>query len=399
MWRSSPRRSSAATSRTSSRPSARSPHAAHHRRRGRLPLLDRSRRKLHAGERVGEHQQLRPPRPRPRDQRGDLATHIGRLISGDSYRATHIGRLYGDHTETGPAVIRSLAVRLPDRIDEETGMSCAAIQRTAAPGSADSCSTETGIRRKVPEHPTKCKITRRNKPQHIGTIKSLTPRRERVNRHNKVSAPRRQARFAIFRGDVAYALGRAHASIGSAPIGPAGALRGSRHAVRRGRRQVGRRCPEPAPRPRLLRIVERGRPRLALAVDRCAAGRAGETLRSRFASVRSWAWSPGSRTVRSSSASGVRPALEQIEEKLPYGMHRPITSSFPSGHAASAFTAATVLAGRPRHSPALRARDDGGREPRLRAHASRLRHHRGRCPRARHGGGRPEGPAPERRVA
>jgi undecaprenyl-diphosphatase len=43
----------------------------------------------------------------------------------------------------------------------------------------------------------------------------------------------------------------------------------------------------------------------------------------------------------------VRPELEVIEEKLPYGMHRPITSSFPSGHAASAFTAATVLAGGP----------------------------------------------------
>jgi undecaprenyl-diphosphatase len=34
------------------------------------------------------------------------------------------------------------------------------------------------------------------------------------------------------------------------------------------------------------------------------------------------------------------------EGPLPYGMHRPITSSFPSGHAASAFTAATVLAER-----------------------------------------------------
>jgi len=32
---------------------------------------------------------------------------------------------------------------------------------------------------------------------------------------------------------------------------------------------------------------------------------------------------------------------------LPYGMHRPITSSFPSGHAVSAFTAATLLAGGP----------------------------------------------------
>ena len=43
----------------------------------------------------------------------------------------------------------------------------------------------------------------------------------------------------------------------------------------------------------------------------------------------------------------VRPQLEHLDEKLPYGMHRPITSSFPSGHAASAFTAATVLAGGP----------------------------------------------------
>jgi undecaprenyl-diphosphatase len=48
----------------------------------------------------------------------------------------------------------------------------------------------------------------------------------------------------------------------------------------------------------------------------------------------------------------VRPALQEIEDKLPFGMHRPITSSFPSGHAASAFTAATVLAGGPA-TPAL----------------------------------------------
>ncbi len=31
-------------------------------------------------------------------------------------------------------------------------------------------------------------------------------------------------------------------------------------------------------------------------------------------------------------------------ERLPYGMRRPITSSFPSGHAVTAFTAASVLA-------------------------------------------------------
>lgn len=30
-------------------------------------------------------------------------------------------------------------------------------------------------------------------------------------------------------------------------------------------------------------------------------------------------------------------------EPLPYGMHRPISSSFPSGHAASAFTAAMLM--------------------------------------------------------
>ncbi|MFA5884219.1 MAG: phosphatase PAP2 family protein [Acidimicrobiia bacterium] len=37
---------------------------------------------------------------------------------------------------------------------------------------------------------------------------------------------------------------------------------------------------------------------------------------------------------------------------LPYGMHRPITSSFPSGHAASAFMAATLLAKGTRAAPA-----------------------------------------------
>jgi membrane-associated phospholipid phosphatase len=42
----------------------------------------------------------------------------------------------------------------------------------------------------------------------------------------------------------------------------------------------------------------------------------------------------------------VRPEDDRPPEgPLPYGMHRPITSSFPSGHAASAFTAATLLAG------------------------------------------------------
>ena len=48
----------------------------------------------------------------------------------------------------------------------------------------------------------------------------------------------------------------------------------------------------------------------------------------------------------------LEPVLQEVGAKLPYGMHRPITSSFPSGHAASAFTAATVLAGGPA-TPAL----------------------------------------------
>jgi undecaprenyl-diphosphatase len=43
----------------------------------------------------------------------------------------------------------------------------------------------------------------------------------------------------------------------------------------------------------------------------------------------------------------VRPVLAEPDEPLPYGMHRPVTSSFPSGHAASAFTAAVLLAGSP----------------------------------------------------
>jgi len=44
----------------------------------------------------------------------------------------------------------------------------------------------------------------------------------------------------------------------------------------------------------------------------------------------------------------VRPTADTPpEEPLPYGMHRPRTSSFPSGHATSAFTAAMLLADSP----------------------------------------------------
>lgn len=41
----------------------------------------------------------------------------------------------------------------------------------------------------------------------------------------------------------------------------------------------------------------------------------------------------------------------ETAERLPYGMRRPITSSFPSGHAVTAFTAATVLARGSRLAP------------------------------------------------
>ena len=41
----------------------------------------------------------------------------------------------------------------------------------------------------------------------------------------------------------------------------------------------------------------------------------------------------------------VRPQEHFVHDApLPYGLHRPVTSSFPSGHAASAFTAAGALA-------------------------------------------------------
>lgn len=47
----------------------------------------------------------------------------------------------------------------------------------------------------------------------------------------------------------------------------------------------------------------------------------------------------------------VRPAPESSDGPLPYGMHRPITSSFPSGHATAAFTAAVILADGRRRAP------------------------------------------------
>ena len=42
----------------------------------------------------------------------------------------------------------------------------------------------------------------------------------------------------------------------------------------------------------------------------------------------------------------------EVDEPLPYGMRRPITSAFPSGHATAAFTAATLLGRGTRLAPA-----------------------------------------------
>ncbi len=75
----------------------------------------------------------------------------------------------------------------------------------------------------------------------------------------------------------------------------------------------------------------------------------------------------------------VRPEPEIAEGPLPYGMRRPITSSFPSGHATAAFTAASVLA-HTGHGDAFWfaiATVVAG-QPRLRADAPRIGRHR-RC--------------------
>ena len=78
------------------------------------------------------------------------------------------------------------------------------------------------------------------------------------------------------------------------------------------------------------------------------------------------------------------------EGPLPYGMHRPITSSFPSGHAASAFTAATLLAGGPATPAVVRAGGGGRGQPGVHADAPHLRHRRRR--RARRRAGRDRAP-------
>ena len=122
------------------------------------------------------------------------------------------------------------------------------------------------------------------------------------------------------------------------------------------RRRRPRRRPGPQPRARRHRLppLERGRPQPALA--RCAARprRSRAAATSRFAAaVRG---RDGRRVVahqrRRSRAlfRRVRPAeYEDIE--FHHGLHRPITSSFPSGHATAAFCAARCSAAGPAGTP------------------------------------------------
>ena len=50
--------------------------------------------------------------------------------------------------------------------------------------------------------------------------------------------------------------------------------------------------------------------------------------------------------VRPTDGPGTKDAPGEQDGPLPYGLRRPVTSSFPSGHATAAFTAAVVLSDR-----------------------------------------------------
>ena len=67
--------------------------------------------------------------------------------------------------------------------------------------------------------------------------------------------------------------------------------------------------------------------------------RSRPSSRPRWASSRALTNGP----IKSTVPPRPRPSTELAEGPLPYGMRRPITSSFPSGHATAAFTAATIL--------------------------------------------------------
>ena len=97
----------------------------------------------------------------------------------------------------------------------------------------------------------------------------------------------------------------------------------------------------------------------------------------------------------------VRP-VDFTEVEFRHGLRRPVTSSFPSGHATAAFCAATLLGGGAGWYALAAGR---GRDPRLRPPAPRLRRGRGRRVRSRsrrrasahgaragHDGRRPGGP-------
>ena len=124
---------------------------------------------------------------------------------------------------------------------------------------------------------------------------------------------------------------------------PATRCRGSSHGSTRSTkpsRSWHRAVPQRGARPLLLQPVERRRPRADLGCVRRGAAPSGsqDPQVMRAPHRRDERSSPGSRTVAIKSLFGRLRPPEHFEddEPLPYGMRRPITSSFPSGHAATA---------------------------------------------------------------
>ena len=109
----------------------------------------------------------------------------------------------------------------------------------------------------------------------------------------------------------------------------------------------GRPCPQPRPRRCRLPALERRRPQLALAAAARAAFARGGDRGSRPGSWSRWVPSPSSPTAPSKRCSGGSGRREYADIEFHHGLRRPITSSFPSGHATAAFCAASLLGGGP----------------------------------------------------
>lgn len=95
---------------------------------------------------------------------------------------------------------------------------------------------------------------------------------------------------------------------------------------------------------------------VAIGATRAAIGRGRTGSAWRLAAILA-AESALTNGLLKSCFSRIRPALadEHLSGPLPYGLRRPVTTAFPSGHATSAFTAAAYLARNDRCAPAYRA--------------------------------------------